>query len=145
MIGRHSSENVRTVTGLVVPFILVFGVYVVAHGHYGPGGGFAGGAILAVGVIVTRFTLDSSVSERLCPQGAAVVALMGGMALFLLAALVPLGVGGVALDYADLPAGDLSDPTRRYLGIFVVEVGVGAAVFGGILFLFDQLAGSEDD
>lgn len=145
MIGRHPSENVRTVTGLVVPFILVFGVYVVAHGHYGPGGGFAGGVVLAVGVIVTRFTLAPDVSERLCPPGAAVAALMGGMALFLIAALVPLGAGGAALDYADLPAVGVSDPTRRYLGIFVVEFAVGAAVFGGILFLFDQLVGSEDD
>lgn len=144
MIGRHPSENVRTVVTLVVPFVLVFGVYVVAHGHYGPGGGFAGGVVLAVGVIVTRLTLGGA-SERLCPEGAAVAALVGGMALFLLAAFVPLGAGGSALDYADLPLGDASDPYRRYLGIFVVEVGVGAAVFGGLVFLFDQLAGSGED
>ena len=52
MIGRHSSENVRVVATLAIPFILVFGVYVIAHGHYGPGGGFAGGVVLAVGVVL---------------------------------------------------------------------------------------------
>lgn len=145
MIGQHSSENVRTIARLVVPFVLVFGVYVVAHGHYGPGGGFAGGVVLAVGVILTRITLGDRASARLCPEGAAVVALVLGMTLFLIVAVVPLVAGGAALDYAELPGGDFTDSRRRYLGIFLVEVGVGAAVFGGILFLFDQLARSGED
>lgn len=139
MIGRDPSENVRTVAVLVLPFVLVFGVYVIAHGHYGPGGGFAGGVILAVGVVLLRITLGAELGNRRFPPALANWALAFGMALFLASALLPLGFGGSLLDYAAVPAGDVSASERRYLGIMVVEFAVGSVVFGGILMLFDQL------
>ena len=42
----------RIITKLLVPYMLVFGVYVIAHGELGPGGGFQGGVILAAGFIL---------------------------------------------------------------------------------------------
>jgi len=44
---------VRTITRLVTGFILIFGLYIVTYGHITPGGGFAGGVILALGLILT--------------------------------------------------------------------------------------------
>ncbi len=44
---------VRTVTRLVTGFILIFGLYIMLYGHITPGGGFAGGVILALGFILT--------------------------------------------------------------------------------------------
>jgi multicomponent Na+:H+ antiporter subunit B len=140
VIGRHPSENVRVVASLATPFILVFGVYVIAHGHYGPGGGFAGGVVLAVGVVLTRLTIDRELVDRVIPPFAAVGAMVLGMALFLLAALVPLVAGGQLLDYAAVEGTGLEDARLRYLGIMVVEFAVGAVVFGGILSIFDQLS-----
>jgi len=140
VIGQHPSENVRTVAALMVPFVLVFGVYVVAHGHYGPGGGFAGGVVLAVGVVLARLTIDPALVDRAVPEGTALASMGIGMALYLGAAVVPLLAGGQLLDYAELPLGPIGESRRRYLGILVVEVGVGAVVFGGILFIFDRLA-----
>lgn len=140
MIGRHGSENVRVVAALAMPFILVFGVYVIAHGHYGPGGGFAGGVVLAVGVVLARLTVDPELVSRVIPPFAAVVAMLIGMTLFLLAALVPLVAGGDLLDYAAVEGTGLEDARLRYLGIMVVEFGVGGVVFGGILSIFDNLA-----
>ena len=43
---------VCTVVKLLVPIILVFGVYILFNGHLSPGGGFSGGAILGAGVIL---------------------------------------------------------------------------------------------
>lgn len=44
------SKIVRTVANLLLPFILIFGFYVVVHGHLTPGGGFQGGAVMATGL-----------------------------------------------------------------------------------------------
>lgn len=143
MIGEHPSENVRTVVALVLPFVLTFGVYVIAHGHYGPGGGFAGGVILAVAVVLARVTLSAQTNRRFLPPRLAVVAMASGMTLFLAAALVPMLTGGLLLDYSAVDLGDLSDSRVRYFGIFVVEVGVGAAVFGGVVLIFDRLTATE--
>ena len=143
MIGRHPSENVRVVGALVMPFVFVFGTYVIAHGHYGPGGGFAGGVVLAVGVVLARLVLDRDVGDRFFPPMLGIVAMAGGMLLFLAVAILPLFAGSELLNYAALP-GDAEPSRLRYLGILVVEVGVGAVVFGGILTLFDQLSRSAD-
>jgi multicomponent Na+:H+ antiporter subunit B len=140
VIGRHPSENVRVVAALAMPFILVFGVYVIAHGHYGPGGGFAGGVVLAVGVVLARLTIDPALVDRVIPPFAAVVAMVLGMATFLASAIVPLLFGGDLLDYAAIEGTGLDASRLRYLGIMVVEFGVGAVVFGGILSIFDRLS-----
>lgn len=43
------SRIVRTAADLLYPAILIFGLYIVAHGHLTPGGGFQGGAVIATG------------------------------------------------------------------------------------------------
>ena len=43
---------VRTVCRLMLPFIQLFGLYVIAHGHHSPGGGFQGGVILGSSLIL---------------------------------------------------------------------------------------------
>jgi multicomponent Na+:H+ antiporter subunit B len=139
VIGRHPSENVRVVGVLVLPFVFVFGMYVIAHGHYGPGGGFAGGVVLAVGVVLARLVLDRRIGDRLFPPVLGIVAMGSGTLLFLAVALLPMASGAELLDYAALP-GDAEPSRLRYLGILVVEIAVGAVVFGGILSLFDQLS-----
>ena len=67
MIGAHPSVVVRVVSAALVPFIAMFGLYLIVHGHYGPGGGFAGGVYLAVAAILPRLTLSESVAYRLFP------------------------------------------------------------------------------
>jgi len=44
---EEMSLIVRTITKLIYGFILVYGFYVIVHGHITPGGGFQGGAIVA--------------------------------------------------------------------------------------------------
>jgi len=43
------SRIVRTAADLLYPTILIFGLYIIAHGHLTPGGGFQGGAVIATG------------------------------------------------------------------------------------------------
>lgn len=43
------SKIVRTMSNITLPLILIFGFYVIAHGHLTPGGGFQGGAVVASG------------------------------------------------------------------------------------------------
>lgn len=42
----------QTVAGLLVPMVLVFGVYVILNGHISPGGGFSGGAVMGAALIL---------------------------------------------------------------------------------------------
>ena len=51
------SKIVRTITRLVTPAILVYGLYVIMHGHVTSGGGFQGGAVFAsaTGLLIVAF------------------------------------------------------------------------------------------
>ena len=44
------SRIVKTVTNIAFPIVMIYGLYVIAHGHLTPGGGFQGGAVVASGL-----------------------------------------------------------------------------------------------
>jgi multicomponent Na+:H+ antiporter subunit B len=139
MTGAYPSVVVRVVCALLSPFIAIFGLYIVAHGHYGPGGGFAGGVFVAVGAILPRLTLPEELAYRLVPPAAGPLGGGIGMLLFLLAGVVPLLFGGSFLDYGAVEIAGVDPARMRYLGILVVEAAVGLAVFGAMVLLFDVL------
>jgi multicomponent Na+:H+ antiporter subunit B len=145
MIGAYPTVVVRVIAALLSPFIAMFGLYVIAHGHYGPGGGFAGGVFVAVGAILPRLTLPEHVAYRLVPTTVGPMAGAIGMLAFLAVGLAPLALGGDFLDYSLLAFGGLEEVRARYLGILVVEIAVGLAVFGAMILLFDVLTGHARD
>jgi multicomponent Na+:H+ antiporter subunit B len=144
VIGPHASPIMRVIGALVTPFVLMFGIYVTAHGHYGPGGGFAGGVIMAVAVVVVRMVLPTSISHRLFPPGLGVWLMVAGVGLFVAVGLVTLAIDGQFLDYdaVNLPLGEARE---RYYGILVVEVGVAMAVMGAMVSIVDLLGATVPD
>ncbi len=80
------SKIVRTVANQLIVFILVFGLYVIAHGHLTPGGGFQGGAVVVSGVVMLIVAFSSqdfkkSLRDRLLTimesTGALIFAILG--------------------------------------------------------------------
>lgn len=43
---------VKNVAKLIIPFLLIFGIYIVLNGHLSPGGGFSGGAVMGASLIL---------------------------------------------------------------------------------------------
>lgn len=60
----NNSEIISRMTGLVYPFILMFGFYIILNGHISPGGGFQGGAVLA-SVFISRYLVEPNKSLRI--------------------------------------------------------------------------------
>ena len=139
MIDRYESPIVQVVCSVLTPFIQLFALYVVMHGHYGPGGGFQGGVLLAVSIMLSRLYLGKEVSHRKFPPKLAVALAAIGMLVFVLAGLIPMVTGGMFLDYAYLPIPWVSGASLRYLGILIVEMGIALAVFGTLVLVFDKL------
>ncbi|MBQ5986246.1 MAG: hypothetical protein IJL59_03180 [Clostridia bacterium] len=55
---------VTTAAKVLVPIIVLFGVYVILNGHLGPGGGFSGGAIIGAGLILYAIAFGFDRLER---------------------------------------------------------------------------------
>lgn len=145
MIRRYDSVIVNFITRALVPFIQLFALYVIAHGHFSPGGGFQGGAILAASVLLVRLALGRPVAERWLNHQIMRWLAAAGVLIFAGVGLIPLLFGHNYLDYSGLPLWDLHDPLRRELGILFVEIGVGIAVLGVLVTIFDHLAGWRRD
>lgn len=54
----------QTVARILVPPIIIFGIYVILGGHLGPGGGFSGGAVIGAGLILYLNAFGFAKTER---------------------------------------------------------------------------------
>ena len=130
----------KVVSRLLVPFIVLFGLYVQFHGEYGPGGGFQAGAIVASGIILYALIEGEAAALAAVPRAALMGMVVGGAMLYGLVGLAGLALGGNFLDYSVL----LSDPLAgQQLGILLIEAGVGVTVCGALLLIFHAFAARE--
>jgi len=98
-----SGELLTTGSRLLVPLILLLGIYVFSHGHLTPGGGFQGGAILASAILMLLLT---DPMKRFSHRMISVVESVSGLLFITLGVLGTLYAGGF-LDNRILPIGDL--------------------------------------
>ena len=90
---------VKTVTRATVGLILLFGIYIVIHGHISPGGGFAGGVIIALSFVhlMLAFGKDIALKKVSAPM-ASLFKSMGAL-MFLAIALAGFTGGYFFLNF----------------------------------------------
>lgn len=131
----------QTAVRILIPFIQLFGLYVIVHGHYSPGGGFQGGVIIGAAIILMAlvFGLRSSmhyVSENTNKT----LAILGPFVFCFIGALTIL-FGGGFLDYSALNAViPIGSVEWRSFGIFLVELGVGIGVMSIMIRIYRVLS-----
>ncbi len=145
MTGRHDSVLLHFfVRWFLAPFIMLFALYVLVHGESSPGGGFQGGAIFAAGLILARLSLGTDDDRGPFTRNVLVTLAAGGLGIFALTGVAAMAFGADYLDYGEVPfewidrmwPGELG---RREIGIFIIEAGIGIAVFATLTLLFDYL------
>lgn len=52
------------VVRMLIPFVQIFGIYVIFHGHLSPGGGFAGGTVIGVSFILYRMVYGKEFAQN---------------------------------------------------------------------------------
>jgi len=132
----------RVIAKLLMPFMLVFALYVQFHGDFGPGGGFQAGVIAAAAIVFYSIIFGLPAGQRLAPDRLVEIMLAVGVLLYASVGVAGIFLGGNYLDYFVLDA----DPVVGQLrGIFWVEAGVGLTVCGVMLKLFYMFAGRSRD
>ena len=99
---RAPSELLTTGAGLLLPLIILFGIYIFAHGHLTPGGGFQGGVIIASGLFLA---LVSGLKRELSHARMALLEMIAG-AGYVAVGLLGLWLAAGFLDPRFLPAGE---------------------------------------
>jgi multicomponent Na+:H+ antiporter subunit B len=128
----------RVTTKLLMPFVLLFALYVQFHGDFGPGGGFQAGVIFGAGFILYALVYGIGAAKRVAPDGALRLLISAGLLLYIGTGYASLVLGGSFLDYGVFA----HEPAHgQHLGIFLVELGVGVTVAATMVTVFFNFAG----
>jgi multicomponent Na+:H+ antiporter subunit B len=123
----------RISTKLLLPFILLFALYVQLHGEFGPGGGFQAGVIAAGMVILYALLFGVRAAKRIAPRGLVERMVPLGVLIYAGTGVAGLFLGANYLDYSRFAA---DAPHGHELGIFAVELGVLVTVAGTMTAIF---------
>nr|WP_210147193.1 Na(+)/H(+) antiporter subunit B [Shewanella sp. WXL01] len=128
----------RIVSKALIPFILLFALYVQFHGDFGPGGGFQAGVIFAAAIILYTMLFGLDTAKRVFNQGLIRLLAAIGLLLYACVGVVSMLNGANFLDYDVLA----EDPVAgQHLGILLIELGVGITVTSVMLIIFFSFAG----
>lgn len=125
---------VKSITKFVVPPVILFGIYMILHGHLTPGGGFPGGVIIACAFILFTLAFGKEVAFQKLKRSTASLLESIGALIFLSLALLGIVAGGwFFLNF--LPKGQ---PLRIISAGFIplANIGIGIKVGGGIFAVF---------
>jgi multicomponent Na+:H+ antiporter subunit B len=145
MIQESKDVIVKTMARLLAPFIMIYALYVIMHGHHSPGGGFQGGVILAASFILLVVAYGIDKIRNLFPETIANILSSVGVFIYGGIGLLCLLLGGKFLDYGKLTKILSVVPARaRNLGILGVEIGVALAVMSVMCIIVFTIFSSED-
>lgn len=131
------------VARLLIPYIQIYGLYVIAHGELGPGGGFQGGVILGSSIIL--YAIVFGIEEGRKRMSRKINDLLNTTGIFIYAGigLLCLLAGGAYLEYDMLPLG--TPKLASHLGIYGIEIGVGITVAAVMITIFFETARRDND
>jgi len=130
---------VRVVSKLLIPFLMLFALYVQLHGDFGPGGGFQAGVVVAAAFVLYALIFGLGAARRVVPPGLLEVLVPLGVIIYAGVGVATWFLGGNFLDYNML---DSHDPSHgQHLGILIIEAGVLVTVASTMLLIFYTFAG----
>ena len=136
---------IKTVSRIFTPFIQIFALYVIMHGHHSPGGGFQGGVILGASFILLVITQGLDKTRRRFSQKLGTIFCSIGLLIYSGIGILCLILGGNYLDYSKLnKILPVIAAEARSLGILGIEIGVGIGVMAVMYSIFsDIVTGGE--
>ena len=139
-VGLRHFQIPRIVGRMVIPFILLFALYVQFHGEYSPGGGFQAGAIFAAAIILYALLEGEEQALTVLPRKLLTFLMSAGALLYGGVGVVTMLLGGNFLDYSVLS----DNPVKgQQLGLLLIEAGVGITVSGVLLTIFHTFAARD--
>jgi multicomponent Na+:H+ antiporter subunit B len=109
------------------PYILLFGMYLITHGHLSPGGGFQGGVVLASGIVLLLLCRGSEETENLFPARCLIIIEAAGLYF-----LIALGLAGILAGTYFLGPAPIARWWNNAGFVFTLNVVIGLKVGAGM-------------
>lgn len=138
-IRSFGGPDVKAMIPIIVPFILLYAVYVLFHGEVSLGGGFQAGALIALGYILYAMVAGIKIKTVKVTQHLAICVAAVGVMIYALTGLLPMFYGGKFLEYGRLPWEASSTAALHATGILMIEVGVTICVAATIVAILEAV------
>lgn len=135
---------VQTISRLMIPFIQLFGLYIIMHGPISPGGGFQGGVIIGASMILLALTFGLSAAEKRATHGLRLMLDTSGAVLFATAGAMCILAGGNFLEYAVIPIPMMSASEVSGLLVLAVGIFIGLHIMAVATTIFFDLGGERE-
>lgn len=123
---QNKSHILKHTTIFILPYILLYTIYVQINGESSPGGGFQAGAIFAAAVIAIHLGIHEQIFYKFLTPCALITSATLGILIYCVTGLIAIMCGGNFLDYNYIYLSDVR--FAQSIGIFFVELGVGITV-----------------
>jgi len=133
----RSSKIIRTIVQKLFPFIMLFGFYLISHGHLSPGGGFQGGVVLGTAIILLALSHNIEQTEKKFKSRWLIMLEKLGILT-----LIFLGFLGILLGYSFLSNFlPLGKPNQIASGglMLLFNIAIGIKVAAGVSVIFYAL------
>jgi multicomponent Na+:H+ antiporter subunit B len=128
----------RVATKLILPFMLLFALYVQFHGDYSAGGGFQAGTIAGAGVILYALVFGLAGAQRIVRPALVETMIPLGVLIYASVGVAGWLTGGNYLEFNYL----VHDPVHgQEWGVFLVEAGVFITVSSTMVAIFYAFTG----
>ena len=146
-IASYGGTVLQASFRLIVPVVMLYGIYVLFHGELSLGGGFQAGALIACAYLLDR--IMPSFETRIVEVREEKMVIVAGLGVFVYAftGILPMLSGGNFLEYSKLPFGIFTDYVEAELhtyGILMIEIGVSICVAAVIMTILEVVLERTD-
>jgi len=134
---------VKTISRLALSFILVFGFYIILYGHITPGGGFAGGVILAIAYVLLMLAFGgrvalgklsnfwASMADNLGALGFVVIGFLGLTGGYFMTNFLLKGTPGQLVSAGTIPLSNISIALKVSAALYAIFIGL--SIYGRMI------------
>lgn len=133
--------SLREIIMLMIPVIILYGLYILFHGDYSSGGGFQSGVIISTAVILYALLFGPTISFKAFSLSLIHFIAVLGIFIYSAVGITTLIMGKEFLAYSVLLNDGVSG---QKLGIFLVELGVTFTVGASMLIIYFNFAQRKD-
>ncbi len=139
---------VKTVARITMGLMLLYGIYIISHGHVSPGGGFAGGVIIALSFILIMLAFGKETAVKKFSTSVASILESLGAIMFLAIALTGFAGGYFFLNFFKEKGGPFSLFSAGIIPLcniaISLEVGAGLFAIFAVLILLESASDKDD-
>lgn len=133
-----TSLVIQTITRMMLPFLLMFGLSLIVHGHLTPGGGFQGGVVIGATFILLGLAFNKEEGRRAVPEGMVKDMASSGISIYIIVGIIGIMAGFNFLTNQWMhfpPVGELGE---LFSGgtLFWINIGIGLTVSAIAIELF---------